>query len=131
ALFATAITAPSVGLAVGLVVGLIRGVIAFATADANAPGLALSVGLGIAVVFTSGVGLVSLLHYGLLDVVKHYTLRVLLWRAGSVPGNVADFLDHAVELIFLRRVGDGYIFIHRLLLEYFASLPETGSPPAA
>jgi hypothetical protein len=32
-----------------------------------------------------------------------------------------DFLDYAAERIFLRKVGGGYIFIHRLLQEYFAA----------
>jgi len=31
----------------------------------------------------------------------------------------------ATDRIFLRKVGGGYIFIHRLLQEYFASLAET------
>jgi hypothetical protein len=29
-----------------------------------------------------------------------------------------------IERLFLRKVGGGYIFTHRMLLEYFASLPE-------
>jgi len=32
------------------------------------------------------------------------------------------FLDYCVDRIFLRRVGGGYIFIHRLLQEHFAVL---------
>jgi hypothetical protein len=32
------------------------------------------------------------------------------------------FLDYAVERIFLRRVGSGYMFVDRLLQEHFASL---------
>jgi hypothetical protein len=34
------------------------------------------------------------------------------------------FLDHAAERILLRKVGGGYIFVHRMLLEYFANLEE-------
>lgn len=34
----------------------------------------------------------------------------------------AGFLDHCVDLIFLRRVGGGYIFIRRLLMEHFAEM---------
>ena len=34
------------------------------------------------------------------------------------------FLDYATERIFLRKVGGGYIFIHRLLQDYFAELWE-------
>jgi tetratricopeptide (TPR) repeat protein len=51
---------------------------------------------------------------------RHLVLRVLLWRAGSIPRNYAYFLDYAVERIFLRKIGGGYTFIHRQLLEYFA-----------
>jgi hypothetical protein len=32
------------------------------------------------------------------------------------------FLDQCVDLIFLRRVGGGYIFVHRLLMEHFAEM---------
>ena len=49
-------------------------------------------------------------------------LRFILWRNGYIPRNYADFLDYAAERIFLRKVGGGYIFIHRMLMEYFASL---------
>jgi len=52
-------------------------------------------------------------------------LRFLLWRARSIPWNLPQFLDYAAERILLRQVGGGYIFVHRLLLEYFASLDET------
>jgi hypothetical protein len=34
-----------------------------------------------------------------------------------------------VRLVFLQRVGGGYVFIHRLLLEHFASLE--GMKPVA
>jgi hypothetical protein len=38
--------------------------------------------------------------------------------------NIIRFLDYATEPIFLRKVGGGYIFVHRLLQEYFADLWE-------
>lgn len=38
--------------------------------------------------------------------------------------NIIRFLDYATERIFLRKVGGGYIFIHRLLQDYFAELWE-------
>ena len=69
-------------------------------------------------------GLPAALWYGGLEVIKHYTLRLILWRTGQLPWNIANFLDHATDLIFLRKVGGGYIFIHRLMMEYFASLTE-------
>jgi len=53
---------------------------------------------------------------------KHFILRLLLCQAGTVPWNYPRFLDHAVERILLRKVGGGYIFIHRSLMEHFATL---------
>jgi transcriptional regulator with XRE-family HTH domain/GTPase SAR1 family protein len=54
--------------------------------------------------------------------VQHFVLRFLLWGAGYIPFNYAPFLDYATERILLRKVGGGYIFPHRLLLEYFADM---------
>lgn len=53
---------------------------------------------------------------------KHFILRLILYYSGSIPWNYARFLNYATELIFLQKVGGGYIFIHRLLLEHFAKM---------
>jgi hypothetical protein len=53
---------------------------------------------------------------------KHFILRVILYFSGSIPWNYARFLDYASDRIFLQKVGGGYIFIHRLLLEHFAQM---------
>ncbi len=58
----------------------------------------------------------------LLMGIQHFTLRWFLWRAGYMPWHYPRFLDYAADRILLRKVGGGYIFVHRLLLEYFASL---------
>jgi serine/threonine protein kinase/DNA polymerase III delta prime subunit len=58
-------------------------------------------------------------------VVKHAMLRLILFSNGLVPWHYSRFLDHATARIFLQKVGGGYIFIHRLLLEYFASITTT------
>lgn len=63
--------------------------------------------------------------YGGYSVLRHVILRSVLERADSIPRNLAAFLDEAAALILLRRVGGGYIFIHRYLLEYFAALDDT------
>jgi len=54
-------------------------------------------------------------------VVQHFVLRLILWLAGYTPFNLVHFLDHAANLILLRKVGGGYVFIHRLILEHFAT----------
>ena len=65
--------------------------------------------------------------YGGLDVIQHITLRFLLRRYGYLPKDCVRFLDYATRLIFLQKVGPGYIFIHRQLLDYFSGLevPQT------
>ena len=95
------------GLALGVIVGLIGGWM---------NGL----------VYGSLGGLCIVLWYGGLDVIQHFLVRFLLWRAGSLPWRLAPFLDYAAEeLHFLQKVGGGYIFVHRYLLEHFAAM-ETG-----
>lgn len=61
---------------------------------------------------------------------QHFVLRGLLWRAGDIAFNYVRFLDYAAERILLRKVGGGYMFIHRLLLEHFADLPAEAPPSA-
>lgn len=61
----------------------------------------------------SGPGLASL---------KHLLLRLVLYWNRRIPWNYARFLDYATSCILLQKVGGGYIFIHRLLLEHFAAL---------
>ncbi len=101
-------------------------------------GLMTGIGIGLPQIVGSGfhVGLLLGLIYGLaigflfwvrnggIACILHTFLRVCLWQANYAPLNYPRFLDFAVEHIFLRRVGGGYIFIHRLLLEHFAALYE-------
>lgn len=57
--------------------------------------------------------------------IQHFALRFVLYRNGYLPRNLVRFLDFATERIFLRKVGGGYIFVHRLLQDYFASLDQS------
>jgi hypothetical protein len=54
--------------------------------------------------------------------IQHYTLRSFLTRRNLIPRQLFDFLEYSVSLIFLRRVGGSYIFVHRLLMEHFAEM---------
>lgn len=58
----------------------------------------------------------------IFDFIRRSLFRFILWYKGYIPRNYVRFLDYAAERIFLRKVGSGYIFIHRTVLEYFASL---------
>jgi len=76
-------------------------------------GLIIGLNLGI---------LAGLIVYGGLDVIRHYVLRIILSLKGYAPLNYTRFLDYATKLIFLRKVGGGYIFIHRLFMEHFVAM---------
>lgn len=69
-------------------------------------------------------GLIFSMSFGGLAVIQHYTLRLILSFKNYAPRDYINFLDYAVDLAFLHKIGGGYIFIHKALLEYFAS-PKT------
>jgi hypothetical protein len=71
-------------------------------------------------------GLIVGLIAGGLFFLKHLALRLTLWLKGLAPLGYARFLDSAVDRLFLRRVGGGYIFAHRMLRDHFVML-ERGS----
>lgn len=52
---------------------------------------------------------------------KKYILRELR-NEGHIPPNYEHFLDSMTEIDLLRKAGDQYMFIHRMLLEHFAEL---------
>jgi hypothetical protein len=92
-------------------------------------GLGIILGLFSSLVVGSDGGLIiglSMFWIGLLDggssLVNHYTIRLVLCANGYMPWNYVRFLDYAAERIFLRKVGGGYIFVHRLLMEHFAAM---------
>jgi len=69
----------------------------------------------------------ALFRYGSIDILRHYILRLLLAQRGYLPYSLPRFLEYASrELHLLQRAGAGYMFIHRFLFEYFASLAEPG-----
>lgn len=98
-----------VGIASSVLFSLIGG-LAFAGSDRLAFGLLLGPALGL----PAGLSL------GGYACMSHAALRLVLWRTGALPLDAIGFLDAASERIFLRRVGGGYIFVHRLLQEHFA-----------
>jgi hypothetical protein len=86
-------------------------------------GLGFGLVVGLTFGLTSGLtfGLVVGLLLGGRAYIQHFALQFVLWRIGFLPWNYPRFLDYAAEHILLRKVGGGYIFVHRLLLEYLAA----------
>jgi hypothetical protein len=74
------------------------------------------------------VGILGALAFGGYAVLSHIALRCILWRSGVLPLHPVRFLDYCADRIFLRKVGGGYIFVHRLLMEHFASLDTAAEP---
>lgn len=66
--------------------------------------------------------LVGVLTCGGLSCFRHLILRFSLYCLGYTPWNYAKFIDNAADHLFLQKVGGGYIFVHRMLLEHFAQM---------
>ena len=113
---------------VGGLVGALSGGLAGALADGLAGALNGARTVGMTVGLASGlqgglvVGLILALASGGATYLDHMVLRFALRCGGLAPLRYVRFLDYCVERILLQRVGGGYIFVHRLLMEYFASL---------
>jgi serine/threonine protein kinase/energy-coupling factor transporter ATP-binding protein EcfA2 len=52
--------------------------------------------------------------------VQHTVLRVLLWASGRLPLRLVSVLDDAARRGLLRRIGGGYLFVHRTLQDELA-----------
>jgi hypothetical protein len=85
------------------------------------PGISLIETLQDSLLLGTVLALAALFWNGSLDLIKHYTLRRLLHRERHLPWRLGEFLDYSVRLLFLRRIGGGYLFVHRFLREHFAA----------
>lgn len=103
----------------GLIIGLFCGLILWMSAQLIDW---MRVGLTHYLIFGLIFGLIGGLNRGGSAVVKHYSLRFILWIKDYTPFNFIKFLDHCAKLILLKKVGGGYMFIHRMLLEHFAKM---------
>jgi GTPase SAR1 family protein len=94
-------------------------------------GTGLLIGLGSSLqtgwVMGLGFGLISGMRFGGSACLHHFALRLVLWYNNFAPLNYIRFLDHCTARIFLRKTGGGYVFVHRLLLEYFAGMLQTSA----
>ncbi len=133
------------GLSLGLILGIVRGMTGPGIEEVTIPNQGIWQSTKNALIFGLISAIVMILAGKLLDwhfiiwgkyglifglavgggeaCVKHFILRIILYFNNYIPWNYARFLDYATQLIFLQKVGGGYIFIHRLLLEHFARMP--------
>ncbi len=119
----TALHAVGIGvvcaLGAGLGLGLVRQSVGGLRADLSMGlffGLLLGLGLGVA--------------FGGTVVLRHVAVRFLLSQDGSLPWGLVPFLDDAADRLLLRKVGGGYVFVHRRLQDYIASLESVKRTPS-
>lgn len=113
-------------LIMALLIGLlISTVVSLRTAEPLAETVPNS--LFLSLFFGFPLALIVALFYGGNTTIQFFLLRIQLSRTGVLPWNLTAFLDYTTRCVFLQQVGGGYIFIHRLFLEYFADphLPES------
>lgn len=113
------------GLLVGILSGLILTAVRVVTIAHPTPGLLLRGGLSDGIGFGLAAAGVVWAGSGGFASVQHGVLRLCLWRAGCMPWLYARFLDYAADCLLLRKVGGEHLFLHRLLLDFFASTPRT------
>jgi DNA polymerase III delta prime subunit len=114
AVFAACLFGPLGGLASGLICGVAFGLIG------RLPGWP-TLSIGFALIFGIIFALQFVMLQGGIAYLQHYILRLYLWRAGFMPWRYAAFLDYATERVLLYKVRGGYMFFHRLLLDYFVT----------
>lgn len=73
------------------------------------------------IAFAPLLGALIALASGGVACLQHSVLRLLLVRHRTQPFDYVRLLDYAVERLLLRKVGGGYMFVHRLLLEHIAA----------
>lgn len=88
-------------------------------------------GLGLFLFFASAaalrLGMIAALIAGSINggitCIQHFTLRLMFYCLRYSPWNYARFLNYCTDRLFLQKVGGGYIFVHRMLMEHFAEMP--------
>jgi hypothetical protein len=103
------------GLFIGLLIGLVAGLVG-----------GLNFGLVGGLIFGLIGGLVGGVLFGMVfglgAIIQYNTLRFWLQQSDLFPWRAVDFLKDVQTRYLLVRVGGGYQFAHRLLLDYFANL---------
>ena len=94
----------------GAIIGMIFGVF-FGLIDGKLIGLAAGIIFGIT----------AAMFLGIETLIRHVALRAVLTKNGYTPWKYDRFLEHAVELRFMQRVGGRYRFIHSLIRDHFAN----------
>jgi NACHT domain len=69
-------------------------------------------------------GLILGLFYGGNATIRHFVLRLFIYRKRYAPWDYARFLDYASEKLFLQKAGGIYTFVHPMLRDHFAEMSQ-------
>ncbi|MCA1600844.1 MAG: hypothetical protein LC776_04060, partial [Acidobacteria bacterium] len=86
-------------------------------------------GIRFAAVVAVGAAMLALVWLGGFGVVEQAMVRRQLRKLDLAPLPLRPFLDYATQCLFLRQVGDSYLFVHVSLLEFFAGMWELDDVP--
>ena len=106
-------------IVIGLIGGLIFGIVLGLTFKLLIPNEPV---VGIGVIGGLIFGLIFGLKYGGSASTQHFALRQILYRKDRIPWDYAQFLKFASDRLLMKKVGGGYVFFHRMLLEHFAGM---------
>lgn len=110
-------TQPNHGTWLALRNGLLMGAIVASMVGAL---IALYAQWQAAAVMSVSVFMAMYLVQGGMNAIKHAVLRLLLQTTEQTPLNFASDLDQICSFGLLQRLGGGYVFRHRLILDHFA-----------
>ncbi|MEH2086653.1 NACHT domain-containing protein [Nostoc sp.] len=116
-----------IGLGIGLIAGLIDGLSFYLKITVDWSSYLHQV-IGYNLCFGLNFGLIAGLKYGGAACIQHFTLRQMLHKKNRIPWNYAKFLDFASDRLLMKKVGGGYLFFHRMLLEHFAQMDRSRVP---
>jgi hypothetical protein len=121
ALKTSAIVGPATGLVAGIAVGYVAVSLILPSVGPSSELLKLEDPQQ-SLFWTSGVFVTMLIGfiYGGTTLTLYGTLRLVQTLGERTPLLLARWLDRGVDRGLLRRVGGGWIFLHRSLLQYFA-----------
>jgi hypothetical protein len=88
----------------------------------------LTLGVTTGIVFGVKVGIIGGLIggvlYGSADMIQYFMMRLFMRKINTLPWQLMNFLDYGTDRLFLRKIGNGYIFIHQLLEDHFSNMYE-------
>lgn len=79
-------------------------------------------GVRFAAVVAVGAAMLTLVWFGGFALIEQAMIRRALRKLDLAPLPLRPFLDYATQCLFLRQVGNGYLFAHLSLLQFFAEM---------